>query len=240
MGGVDNGASWRSADNLSAKREAFNSSGRTPCWGVGLGRTGTNSLCEALRILGYTLIGHNPRFAELSSLEGGADNGVTLHYKYLDYKFPGSKFVLTLRKLCDWLPSIEYITTDHPVRSRDDDLVIYRRMTLYESVTFDKKKFVAAYNRHHADVRRYFANRPHDLLEMNIIEGDGWEKLCPFLGLQLPHTPFPHLNHGERCYCHGKEDSNAGPAKVMWARAENVGSGKNRLLGPDCIEMPDT
>jgi hypothetical protein len=61
-------------------------------------------------------------------------------------------------------------------------------------VTFDREKFIAAYNRHHADVRRYFADRPGDLMEMNIIEGDGWEKLCPFLGLQVPPTPFPHLN----------------------------------------------
>lgn len=74
----------------SAEGESSNSGPRTPCWGIGLGRTGTNSLCEALRTLGYTFVGHNPRFEELRLLEGGADNGVTLHYKYLDSKFPGS------------------------------------------------------------------------------------------------------------------------------------------------------
>jgi hypothetical protein len=178
----------------SAEGESTNSGPRTPCWGIGLGRTGTNSLCEALRILGYTFVGHNPRFEELRSLEGGADNGVTLHYKYLDYKFPLSKFVLTLRKLTDWLPSMEHVTTANPVRSRDEDLMIYRRMTIYETVTFDAGKFTAAYHRHHVDVRRYFVDRPHDLLEMNIIEGDGWEKLCPFLELPVPAVPFPHLN----------------------------------------------
>jgi hypothetical protein len=167
---------------------------RQPCWGIGLGRTGTNSFCEALHILGYVAIGHNPRFEELRSLEGGADNGVTLHYKYLDYKFPASKFVLTLRKLPDWLHSMEHVAAANPVRSRDDDHIIYRRMTLYESVGFDIDKFTAAYYRHHADVRRYFVNRPSDLLEMTLVEGDGWEKLCPFLGLPAPDIPFPHLN----------------------------------------------
>jgi Sulfotransferase domain len=147
---------------------------RPPCWGIGLGRTGTSSFCEALRILGYRAVGHNPRLEELPSLEGGADNGVTLHYKYLDYKFPNSKFVLTLRKLADWLPSMEHVAVANPVNSRDDDLMIYRRMTLYESVVFDVKRYVAAYHRHHADVRRYFAGRPHSLLEMNLVEGDGW------------------------------------------------------------------
>jgi hypothetical protein len=62
-------------------------------------------------------------------------------------------------------------------------------------VKFERDKFVAAYARHHADVRRYFRGRPDDLLEMNILEGDGWEKLCPFLGIPVSSEPFPHLNH---------------------------------------------
>lgn len=167
---------------------------RPRCWGIGLGRTGTSSLCAALRILGYVAVGHNPPFEELRSLEGGADNGVTLHYKYLDYKFPGSKFVLTTRLLEEWLPSMAYIAERRPVLSREEDTLIYRRMTLYETVAFDSDKFAQAYARHHSDVRRYFAKRPEDLLEMSIVGGDGWEKLCPFLGLPVPDAPFPHLH----------------------------------------------
>jgi hypothetical protein len=34
----------------------------------------------------------------------------------------------------------------------------------------------------------------HRLLVMNIIEGDGWDKLCPFLGTKIPSLPFPHEN----------------------------------------------
>jgi Sulfotransferase domain len=167
---------------------------RPRCWGIGLGRTGTTSLCEALRILGYVAVGHNPQFEELRSLNGGADNGVTLYYKYLDYKFPDSKFVLTTRALEDWLSSMAYITEQRPLLSREEDVVIYRRMTLYETVTFDRDRFVQAYRRHHADVRRYFRNRPNDLLEMSVVAGDGWEKLCPFLRLPIPRVPFPLLH----------------------------------------------
>lgn len=43
-------------------------------------------------------------------------------------------------------------------------------------------------------MRDYFAGRPEDLLIMDICAGDGWEKLCPFLGFEIPETPFPHLN----------------------------------------------
>lgn len=167
---------------------------RPHCWGVGLGRTGTNSLCEALRLLGYERVEHNPPFERLALLNGGADNGVLLFYKYLDYKFPNSRFVLMLRPLEDWLSSMEFAANKYPIRSHDDDLAIMRRMQIYESVTFDRDKFVRAYQRHHNDVRRYFSSRPSDLLEMNLVGGDGWEKLCPFLGLDHPAAPFPHLH----------------------------------------------
>jgi hypothetical protein len=168
--------------------------GRPHCWGLGLGRTGTSSLCTALRLLGYERVKHNPTFEELRDLQGGADAGVVLFYKYLDYKFPGSKFVLMVRDLDSWLESVEYIFARHPITSRDQDEAIMRRMQLGETVRFERDKAIAARERHHADVRRYFADRPDDLLEMNILTGDGWEKLCPFLGLPVPDVPFPHRN----------------------------------------------
>jgi hypothetical protein len=167
--------------------------GRAPrCWGIGLSRTGTTTFCAALVLLGYRNVRHNPLFEELAGLDGGADSGVLLFYKYLDYKFPGSKFVLTLRSRESWLRSAEYIFGNYPLASRAADVAIMRRMTIYETVAFDRAKFISAYERHVADVRRYFHDRPNDLLEMDIAGGDGWEKLCPFLGLPVPAVPFPH------------------------------------------------
>jgi hypothetical protein len=171
---------------------------RAPCWGIGLGRTGTNSLCAALTLLGYGRVAHNPPFERLAELDGGADNGVTLFYKYLDYKFPGSKFVLTLRELGAWLDSMEWIYARRPPVTRANDVAIMRRMSIYESVTFDRAKFTQAYHRHHADVRRYFADRPHDLLEIDLRERGGWEPLCAFLRLPVPAAPFPWLHERER------------------------------------------
>ena len=165
-----------------------------PCWGIGLGRTGTTSFCMALEILGYQNVLHNPLFDQLKDAEAGADNGVTIYYKYLDYKYPNSKFVLLLRDVDDWLPSIKYIIDKHPVSSRTMDEAIKRRMILYETVSFDRDKFITAYHRHCENVRHYFRDRPNDLLEMNIVAGDGWEKLCPFLEKPMPSRPFPHLN----------------------------------------------
>ncbi len=162
-------------------------------WGIGLGRTGTTSFCDSLRVLGYQNVVHNPTFEQLSGLDGAADNGCTIFYKYLDYKFPGSKFVLLTRDLKPWLDSAEYIHDQGEV-DRSEDLVIMRRMLLYGTVVFDREKFIETYHRHHEDVRKYFHNRPDDLLEMDITTGDGWEKLCPFLGLSIPSQSFRESN----------------------------------------------
>ncbi|MEM6426928.1 MAG: sulfotransferase family protein [Cyanobacteria bacterium P01_D01_bin.128] len=168
------------------------SSPRYKVWDIGLPRTGTKTFCQAVKILGYKRVKHNPRLEHLSELDAASDAGCVVYYKYLDYKYPNSKFVLCTRELDSWLTSAEFIYTKYP--SIDRDIAILRRMMIYETVTFDRQKFIDAYHRHHADVRRYFQNRPDDLLEINIDAGEGWEKLCPFLELPIPEADFPHLN----------------------------------------------
>ena len=166
---------------------------RYKVWVIGLARTGTTTLCSALKLLGYERIVHNPLFEQLRDLDAAADNGCTVFYKYLDYKFPSSKFVLTMRDTESWLESMEYIFGRYPC-TREDDIAIQRRMLLYGTVGFDRTKLIESYRHHANDVRQYFVNRPNDLLEMNVLEGDGWEKLCPFLETETPPVPFPHSN----------------------------------------------
>jgi hypothetical protein len=166
----------------------------TKCWGIGLGRTGTMSLCEAFRLLGFGNVIHNPPFEALAAADAGADNGVVIFYKYLDCKFPGSKFVLTTRELESWLASTEIANQTYPLALTNNDIPMMRRMLIYETVTFDRDQYIAARERHHRDVRRYFRDRPEDLLELDIICGEGWEKLCPFLDIPVPAMPFPHIH----------------------------------------------
>ena len=44
------------------------------------------------------------------------------------------------------------------------------------------------------DVLSYFRDRSDDILILDIISGDGWEKLCPFLDRDIPDVPFPKTN----------------------------------------------
>jgi hypothetical protein len=163
-------------------------------WGIGLARTGTYTLCEVFRRLGYKTVLHNPHFPFLETADAAADNECALFYRYLDYRFPGSKFILTTRALKDWLKSIKFILETYPVRSRQENIAIFRRMTLYGTVSFDEVKMTCTYLRHHSEVRHYFRDRAHDLLEIDFARGDGWEKICAFLNLPVPNEPFPHLN----------------------------------------------
>jgi hypothetical protein len=174
-------------------------------FGLGLSRTGTTSLNAALEQLGYrakhypstrwwlggVLIGL--KRDRLDRYDAFTDIPVIPLYKRLDRWSPGSKFVLTERNIDDWLDSCERYHRFGPafVMGRRARLI---RKAVYGTATFDRVAFREAYHRHSQDVLGYFADRPADLLRMDITAGDGWEKLCPFLGKPLPPGPFPSLN----------------------------------------------
>ena len=54
--------------------------------------------------------------------------------------------------------------------------------------------YVDRYKNHNREVNEYFKDRPDDLLVMDVTAGDGWEKLCPFLGVDIPDIDFPPAN----------------------------------------------
>jgi hypothetical protein len=106
------------------------------------------------------------------------------NFDILDAQYPGSRFILTVREMDDWLDS----------RRRHVETNIARRATGEYAGNFlevDEEGWAAERVEHEARVRAYFADRPGDLLVMDISAGDGWDVLCPFLGIDEPDTPFP-------------------------------------------------
>jgi len=159
-------------------------------FGIGLSGTGTHSLIVALRILGYRSR-HYPRsLKEFDQYQALADIPVSSRYRNLDVMFPGSKFILTVRDTKSWLRSRERKPPDEKPPSlwkMESRLGTYGRVDM----TYDEDFFIQAYERYHAGVHKYFADRPDDFLALDIIGGDGWENLCPFLGREIPDAPFP-------------------------------------------------
>jgi sulfotransferase family protein len=168
--------------------------------GIGFHKTATTSLRVALELLGYTVTGpnwvddpdirvkvHDLARRELERYDAVQDNPWPILFKEIDGWYPGSKFVLTVRPTASWLrSSVKYFGTETtPMREW-----IYG----VGSPVGNEAIYVERYERHNREVAEYFRDRPGDLLLLDITRGDGWDKLCPFLGVSVPSTPFPHEN----------------------------------------------
>ena len=174
-------------------------------FGIGLGRTGTTSLTRALEILGYRAK-HCPRFyldanlqlcvspEQIEHYQALTDEPVALIYKTLDHRYPGSKFVLTVREMESWLTSRENNSRAMGEWWAKNPAVPVLHTTLFGAAAFERTPYARAHRKHVDDVRAYFGNRPHDLLVMDICAGEGWGKLCPFLDKPVPEVAFPHRN----------------------------------------------
>ena len=69
------------------------------------------------------------------------------------------------------------------------------RNTVYGSIVATEFLYKKRYRERNASVE---ATVPaHRLLVMDITRGDGWEKLCPFLGVCVPPVPFPHAHKSD-------------------------------------------
>jgi hypothetical protein len=178
-------------------------------FGIGLSRTGTHSLNTALEILGFKSI-HYPKPDSVLELmdvyDAGTDITITVIYKKLDKLFPNSKFILTTRELDDWLKSVEWYFSKERVKKKADgtELLTEEQMklreTLYGNKFYDEEKYRREFIKHDNDVRKYFKNRPNDLLIMNVFNGDGFDKLCPFLRKPVLDRKFPHFNYVRKGY----------------------------------------
>jgi hypothetical protein len=170
----------------------------TKVFGIGFHRTGTKTLGAALEILDYRVTGPNGHkdpdisrtvyekaFGLVPRFDAFKDNPWPLLYRELDERFPASKFVLTVRPTEEWIRSAvgHFGTQSRPM------------LEWIYGVGYPKGNediFIARYERHNREVLEHFKTRPDDLLVLSITEGEGWEKLCPFLGKEVPDVAFPH------------------------------------------------
>jgi len=170
--------------------------GAMKIFGVGLSKTGTVSLTKALVRLGYRAK-HYPPIGTIVSEAGRydalTDSPVLVFLEALDRLYPQAKFILTVREEAAWLESCQRHWAGRKPRTADWELV---RRAVYGIEGFDEAIFRRVRQEHTERVQRYFEGRPDDLLIFNICGGEGYETLCPFLGLPILGEPFPHENRG--------------------------------------------
>lgn len=161
-------------------------------FGIGLAKTGTTTLTEALRILGYSAVHYPVGLQGIEEYDAATDNPIADTFEMLDRTYPGSKFIYTVRQRDEWLRSCKTHWARF-VDKREEAKELRER--LYGTAEFDEELFVKAYDRHEKRVRDYFSDRPADLLVVNLCSGNNeWAPICSFLDREVPDSPFPHLN----------------------------------------------
>jgi hypothetical protein len=163
-------------------------------FGIGLGRTGTKSLCTALDILGYKTI-HMPLnpIKESYNCDAMADTPVAINYQELFKLYSNSKFICTIRDEESWLRSWSEHYQRQEKRFEGGRPVILEkwRKEIFGQWEFDDLVWIQAYYRHLESLRSFFEDKPKQYLEYNFVGGDGWDKICKFLKKEVPTQEFP-------------------------------------------------
>ena len=180
-------------------------------FGLGLSKTGTSSLGEALNVLGIKTIHYpfdNNTYNELyegqynltilNEYDGIVDIPVAPYYAQLDKVYPDSKFILTIQDIESWLKSVDKHWElmmqwwhNYPEFKRFHEFI---GVAVYGSMLFNKDRFRFVYETHAKNVIDYFKNNKEQFLVIDICAGEGWKELCSFLDLPIPEEPFPHAN----------------------------------------------
>jgi hypothetical protein len=169
-------------------------------FGIGFYKTGTSSLAEALTILGYRVTGefgiHDPNIENnvydkvlqiIEKYDAFQDNPWPIIYKFLDEKYPESKFILTIRDTDKWLKSV--------VKHFGNEKTYMRRWIYGVGNPLGNEDiFKSRFEKHNNQVLVYFKHRNNDLLVLDFSKGAGWRELCSFLECEVPEVPFPHKN----------------------------------------------
>ena len=174
-------------------------------FGIGLNKTGTSTLEKCFEILRFSHFGcsrellddvitrkdYTNVFKTVKRYDCFRDWPWPLIYKELDSMFPGSKFILTIRKDdTTWLESLK----KHSQRM-DPKKPHCRKLAYgYDFPDGNEKEHLEFYQKHNNEVIDYFKDRPNDLLVICWENEDSWEKLCSFVNKPVPGIALPHEN----------------------------------------------
>lgn len=171
---------------------------------IGLGRTGTTTFQDCMRILGYHHRGWcGPELGLLSMLDFDAikstidkfdsfdDYPFPFLYKQLDEAYPNARFILTRRRNVDsWVNSV--IMESCKKKNNDSENIWFDGEL---NLTNRRDLLAKRYESHLDSVRSYFSGSPN-FLEICWEEAGSWKKICEFLDHPVPKIKFPHRNKG--------------------------------------------
>jgi hypothetical protein len=183
---------------------------------IGLSKTATSSLDVALGLLGFgaahfanPISGRMLAPADAALFDALSDIPVVDMMEMLAATYPRARFILTERPAEAWMESFR---AHHLRHHGTADFAAFRTLCQAKDGTPHGARWRAMQQRiytRHADlesaraahvarVEQLFADAPNRLLRFNVFAGDGWAKLCDYLGRPVPAQPFPHANAAPR------------------------------------------
>ena len=174
--------------------------GRQKVFGLGLARTGTTSLHEAMQLLGLRSAPESTAFLDgidadhLAAFDAFFDNPVPFRYEQLDTLVgEDARWIVTERSIDEWLASMEWLFGPGQQRLDRRTRALGRRVHLdvYGIDEFDADRLRMVHIEHYAKLRTWLADRPHVWLDLADLS---WSPLCELLDLPEPDRPFPRAN----------------------------------------------
>ena len=177
---------------------------RGKVFGIGLARTGTTSLHEAMQVLGLRSAPDSIPLLDsidldfLRSHDAFFDNPIPFRYEALEAVCPDSRWIVTQRPVGEWLGSMEWLfgpgldRLDPTTRQIGDRV----HRDVYGSTEFDPEHLRLVYERHYDRLASWVKGR--DAIWINVEDGFHWEPICELLSLSVPAVDFPHANGRRR------------------------------------------
>ncbi len=188
--------------------------------GSGLGRTGTKSMQTALNMLGFGPCHHmvevfaHPESMQLwiDAAEGRPDWDLIFkdyqsmvdypgaaYWKQIADHFPQAKVLHTVRDPDKWWESTQatIFNPEGMARRRGTSSVAERFFGSFMgplAAHLDDRAYMTDYFRKHTEAVKA-AIAPERLLIYEV--GEGWDRLCKFLGVPVPAEPYPSENSRE-------------------------------------------
>jgi hypothetical protein len=183
-------------------------------FGIGFYKTGTTTLYEALRLLGYDAVnGDTPesypgaddgvkliaqidagdfRLPTFDMFDAFTDNPYFRIWREIYGLFPDAKYILTVRDEREWIESCVRFFRNRRIRPMR--VWMFGRHANPASSPEARQAWLDAFRAHNAAVREHFRSRPHQYLEFDPTQVLDWEPLCRFLEAREPDRPWPHAN----------------------------------------------
>ena len=182
--------------------------------GTGFGRTGTDSMREALTILGLGPCHHMsevianeeqkrlwralakgaaPDWSELFAGYASCMDWPSAHYwRQLIEVYPDASVILTWRSPESWWQSFEKTILAGISQLQDQEALGISLIAkqVFGGKAHDRATAVALYE---ANVTAVMATVPRERLLVHKL-GDGWETLCAHLRVPVPDQPYPNRN----------------------------------------------